>query len=103
MYYISKDTFDKLDEGLQKEVLKDTKEYAGVSEEEKKEVEQPEMSLKEKADAKVFEDNKSAEDEKNKTKKWDDAHEKGMSLIIGVGKAKPKKEKEEEEEDNMES
>lgn len=102
MYYVSKETFESLPDDIKEQVLKDTKEIAGIKDDKKSIEEQSEedsenMSLKDKAEAQEYENDMASENSKNSVKSFDDAHDKGMALIIGVGKPKGKPKKIDEE------
>ena len=113
MYYVSQDTFDLLDDGMQDKVMGDTRKYykqhgvplptelvTGKADEKDsaESVQENMIDQKRKADSEFKEEStkpmkptpKEEEDlEEEAPKTWDDAHKKGMSLIIAIGKKKP--------------
>src|SRR5690348_1999299 len=114
MYYISEDTFDQLPEDLKDRALADTRKYyknndmdlpEEISDGEKKAEGEDEKPEAKKSEAEAFGKKKSegqgflGEDRDETPKTWDDAHNKGMSLIIAVGK--PKKGEDRKKENDM--
>lgn len=91
MYYINKETFDTLPDETKQQVLKDTKEHFKFEEGMEDETEEPKMSPAEEKEAMAHEEMMGEEEEKNKIKDFDEAGDKGLALMIGVGKVKPKK------------
>lgn len=97
MYYVSKETYDSLDEELKEKILQDTKDHhkmdgEDMSDEEKIEKEEGEMDYpeqaKEKEMASDLEAEEESEEKKNKYKDFDKAGDDALALMIGIGKPK---------------
>ena len=91
-YCVSKETFDAMPEELQKQVMQDTKSAYKMDEGMKDEGDEADMKLSPKEEQEAMEAKASMDEEekKNSIKDFDEAGDKGLALMIGIGKLKDK-------------